>query len=112
MAGETIVRKALSVIVVFALFIARSAAGPLSNHVVVRDGSLASSNRLLRREFNVGSCRRWVTSQPWDTCAGFLLTYGLSMSKFWQLNPSVDSDCYFFVPGATYCLKGRKTSEF
>ncbi|KAK3296408.1 uncharacterized protein B0H64DRAFT_475216 [Chaetomium fimeti] len=56
------------------------------------------------RPFDPESCTLWIQSNPWDSCRHFIDRYRLELSDFYDLNPSVDTDCYRFVPGATYCI--------
>ncbi|KAG7138088.1 WSC domain-containing protein like [Verticillium longisporum] len=65
----------------------------------------ASPFQLVERAFELGSCRAWSRSNAWDTCQDYLKRYGLTMAQFYKLNPTVQSDCYAFVPGETYCRR-------
>ncbi|KAG7111780.1 Homoserine kinase like protein [Verticillium longisporum] len=65
----------------------------------------ASPFQLVERAFELGSCRAWSKSNAWDTCQDYLKRYTLTMAQFYKLNPTVQSDCYAFVPGETYCRR-------
>ena len=95
----------LSVIAILPL---GSLAGPLAAVRFPSDNLLVTPARLGVRDFVIGNCRAWSQSNPWDTCQAFLTRYSMTMAAFYRLNPSVESDCFSFVPGATYC---RRTSE-
>ncbi|KAH8895967.1 hypothetical protein GQ53DRAFT_761702 [Thozetella sp. PMI_491] len=82
-----------------------SVAGPLAAFRFTGDNFLVTPARLERRDVDIGNCRTWSQSNAWDTCQGFLDKYRLNMTEFYRMNPSVDPDCYYFVPGATYCRR-------
>ena len=84
-------------------------AKPLSGREVEGFAAFPQSN-LLPRIVNPDDCRLWVDTTAWTTCASLTTQYGISVAQLFNLNPSVDFDCFGFQPGARYCLVAREFS--
>ncbi|CBF89274.1 hypothetical protein AN0542.2 [Aspergillus nidulans FGSC A4] len=54
------------------------------------------------------TCTKWHLLEKGDTCDSIIAKYGLILSRFRQLNRSVDSECTTLVVGNAYCV-GRDT---
>ncbi len=64
------------------------------------------------RAYDPGSCNLQMQSNPWGSCGDFINRYRLGMSDFYDMNPAVETDCYRFVPGSTYCISACKLHLF
>ncbi|KAI6278919.1 hypothetical protein MCOR10_008481 [Pyricularia oryzae] len=60
-----------------------------------------------RRDVSIDLCYLWVETYPWTGCKGLSEQYGISMTEFIDMNPSVASDCDGWVGGSKYCVLMR-----
>jgi hypothetical protein len=50
------------------------------------------------------NCTEWYAPQSYDTCGGILNVFGLTIAKFFAMNPGVKSDCTGMNLGTYYCI--------
>lgn len=104
---KSVCRRSAMLFSIVACYPSRSLAGPLEAGRLAPSALEPVPFQLGARAFEVGNCRAWSKSNAWDTCQDYLDRYSLTMAQFYKLNPSVQSDCFSFTPGETYC---RRTS--
>jgi hypothetical protein len=61
------------------------------------------------------SCRNWGptcdVADPWS-CHQLAEDYGITIEKFWELNPQLAPDCQGIATYTEYCVAGCQLSPF
>jgi len=52
----------------------------------------------------VANCTVWFAPKSYNTCAGILAAFDLTLDVFYAMNPSVDADCSQMALGTYYCI--------
>jgi hypothetical protein len=61
-------------------------------------------------EVNCRSTAPTTDQVNYYTCSLLAITYGITVEKFFTLNPTIDADCSNIQPNTNYCTAGCKLS--
>lgn len=76
----------------------------LSGTATTSAGAVAVQTPSPRAAGEVANCTEWYAPQSYDTCAGILIVFELTVDVLYAMNPSVGADCTGMALGTYYCI--------